>query len=108
MTFTATQNFGDSVPGMSSGSFRDDAASPAAYTVKLGYAPRHVKVVNLTDRVTFEWFQGMSAGHAYKVDAAGAGTAETANHITVDSEEGTITFGSGIVGQNDQFYWMAE
>lgn len=107
MAITSTQKNFDTVPRYASGAYLDDAGSPAAFTVTLGFSPKYIRVVNLTDRDEWEWFDGMTSGHALKRVAAGTGTAETSNCISVDTSAGTFTLGSGIVEQNKQFYWLA-
>lgn len=52
----------------------------AAINISLGFKPNHVRVVNVTDGdIAWEWFQGMTAGHALQsisvVDNATSGAA---------------------------------
>lgn len=61
-----------------------DAGAAAAYTVQLGYAPRHIRLLNFTDSITDEWFEDMPAdalqasiyGMCLKLDAD-AGVVDT-------------------------------
>src|SRR5690606_11933254 len=39
--------------------------------VTTGFLPRYIKLVNLTERITFEWYRGMAATHTLKTVAAG-------------------------------------
>lgn len=42
----------------------------AALSIVLGFVPDYVKVINVEDGdVAFEWFAGMTAGHAIKTQA---------------------------------------
>lgn len=56
------------------------AITAADYTeIDVGFKPKHVKWVNLTDRVTVEFYEGMTAGNCLKTAAAGTQTLETTN-----------------------------
>lgn len=78
----------------SSGALVSDG-SAAALTISLGFVPRYFKLVNLTDRISYEWWTGMSltGGAALKTVAAGTRTLETT--------EGP-TFGTVALGTADQ------
>lgn len=53
--------------------------------VETGFKPRYVRWINVTDRVSVEWFEGMAANTCLKTAADGARTLETSNGgITVD------------------------
>lgn len=45
----------------------------------VGFKPSYVQFVNLTDRITVEWYQGMAANNCLKTAAAGTRTFETTN-----------------------------
>lgn len=47
--------------------------------IDVGFKPKHVKWVNLTDRVTVEFYEGMTANNCLKTAAAGTQTLETTN-----------------------------
>ena len=56
------------------------AITAADYTeIDVGFKPKHVKWVNLTDRITVEFYEGMTAGNCLKTAATGAQTLETTN-----------------------------
>ena len=104
MTITASQtNSVDRALRIASGSHTDDAAAPAAIAVTCGFQPRYVRVVNLTTRVEYEFFAGMTATHALKTVAAGTRTAETSAGITLTS----TGFSAPAPAQNDVVYWIA-
>lgn len=73
----------------------DSDASALALTLSLGFVPRYFKLVNLTDRITYEWYSGMAltGGAALKTIATGVRTLETA--------EGPV-FGNVAAGTADQ------
>lgn len=68
------------------------AITAADYTkVTLGFKPRYVKWVNLTDRVTIEWREGFGANECLKTVAAGTQTLDTtAAAVVVDSNSFSI------------------
>lgn len=45
----------------------------------VGFVPRRVLFVNITDRVSIEWFEGMANNTCLKTAAAGTRTLEVAN-----------------------------
>lgn len=73
-----------------------DAATAAAATFTFGFVPRVVRVHNVTDRISQEWFEGMAAASALNTDAAGARTLITSNGVTVGSD-GTVTLPAAIM-----------
>ena len=96
-------------------------------TVTLGFVPMYVKVVNVSDRIACEWYDGMNQGDYIKTVANGTVTLETGDALTITpstraggsasqsggsadtSPSGVITFTfSGLVGDNDTVAWVAE
>ena len=53
-------NAGASVFNFAVGHISTDAAGAAAQTIQLGFMPRKINFVNLTDRISDEWFEGMA------------------------------------------------
>ena len=96
-------------------------------TVTLGFVPTFFKLVNVTDKIAFEWYDGMNQGDYLKTVANGTVTLETGDALTitpstraggsVDQSGGTadtvpsgvatFTF-SGLSGDNDTLVWVAE
>ena len=101
MTITATQTSGAAMLRMANGSHLDSAATPDAASIETGFTPRYVRVENITDRIAFEWFEGMTSGHALKTVAAGTRTAETSGGVTVSGR----VFGFPVL-QNKQYRWV--
>lgn len=57
--------------------------------VEVGFTPKYVNFVNLTDRIGVEWFEGMTADTCLKSAAAGTRTLETTNKgVTICDVEG--------------------
>jgi hypothetical protein len=97
------------------------AIASGVITISLGFVPTHFKVVNVTDRVTQEWFAGMNFGDFLETAANGTQTLETDNQVEVTvSDTGTapvtvkpvatvtITAAGGAMTDNDTVVWVAE
>jgi hypothetical protein len=71
--------------------FGADSITAADYLVQtLGFTPRYIKVENVTDRISTEWYEGMAADTCIKTAAAGTKTIETTNKgLTVCDSDGT-------------------
>lgn len=69
-----------------------------AATVKLGFVPRFVKVVNSTDAIIWEKITGMAAANSVKtVGGTVAVTVDTGSAILINTD-GTITLSSTLAG----------
>lgn len=62
-----------------------DAATAADTTFTVGFSPRIVRFINLTDRITLEWYEGMAADSAIMTVAAGTRTLITTEGITANA-----------------------
>lgn len=71
------------------GAFLDDGTVKKS-AFALGFRPRYVRLENATDRISYEWFEGMAADSAIKTVAAGTRTLDTSNGISV----GTLNTGA--------------
>lgn len=96
----------------STGTLVTDAAAAAAATVSLGFTPRYIRISNLTDRITYEWFEGMTNPGALKQAAAGTGTLETTegptvNAPAVDGTGNSFTIPATIMLASKTFAWAA-
>lgn len=88
----------------------DDAVTPAAISVNPGFRPRYVCVENLTDRIKYEWYHGMTSTHYVLTVAAGTRTQPTDGVLTVTSAEGSqpaIALAAAAVLQNKQYTILA-
>lgn len=63
-----------------------DASAAAATSFDFGFKPRVVRIHNLTDRISHEWFEGMADNSALKSIAAGTRTLEVAEGPTMGTE----------------------
>lgn len=107
-TSTNTQTNVNGVANRAVGKIVTDAAAAAALTLQLGFVPRFVTFVNLTDRITDQWFEGMASASSLHAVAAGTQTLETTNGIAVDATAKTITLTATTMVASKTFYWMAE
>ena len=75
------------------GRFTLSAASITAadYVVQqIGFVPRYIRVENVTDRISVEWHEGMTADTCVKIAANGTRTLETTNKgLAVCRSDGT-------------------
>lgn len=102
MARTETSTSAANMLRMANGSIFDDAGSPDAASINLGFKPRYVRVDNVTDRTVWEWYEGMTTAHSAQTVAAGTRTLITSGGITVSDD--TIGFA---VTQNKQLRWHA-
>lgn len=98
------------------GTLVTDASAAAAVSVICGFTPRVVRIHNLTDRISDEWFEGMTAANSLHTVATGVRTLETSNGITVGQVTATsdgVTVGKGFTVDattmvaSKTFYWEA-
>ena len=79
MAITGTKRMGDSVQHFASGAFQDTGTIKKT-AIHLGWTPRYVRFINLTDRDEWEWFaDGTVNGTTLKSVAAGTRTLDTAD-----------------------------
>ena len=96
-------------------------------TITLGFVPSRFKAVNVTQRDSYEWFEGMNQGDYIKTLANGTASLETGDALTITPEtragavggtssggtadsaaSGVVTFTfSGLLTDNETFVWEA-
>lgn len=103
---TESQNNGDGIARMATGSYLTDATA-AAIDISCGFRPRYVRVVNQTSRDMMEWFEGMTDAHGVKTVAAGTRTAVTSLGITPQTDGFTIGLDTDVNVTNEQLRWVA-
>lgn len=77
MTITATATPAIETTRVATGSYIDVAGSPAVANLAVGFPARHVRLLNQTDNILLEWFEGMAANSAIQTAANGARTVVT-------------------------------
>jgi phosphatidylserine synthase len=102
---TNTQTNSNGVNCFAVGKIVTDASAAAAATITLGFVPRYVKFVNLTDRIVDEWFEGMASASSLHTVAAGTMTLETTNGVAVSGASFTLTATTMVASKT--FYWEA-
>lgn len=107
MAITNSQTESNGVERNTAGSHLDDAATPAAVTITLGYEPRYIRFINATDRIEWEWFIGAASGTTLKTVAAGTRTLDTADAAIAVSGD-TFTVPAALVLQNKVYRWSAK
>lgn len=90
---TNTQQTSAGVVNHSTGLLVNDAGGAVVATISCGFVPRIFRIHNITDRISYEWYSGMTNPGAVKTVAAGTRTLETT--------EGP-TFGTVAAGTADQ------
>jgi len=104
---TNTQTNSDGITNRAQGLIVSDAAAAAIVVLQLGFVPRKVKFINVTDRIIDEWYEGMAAASSVHTVAAGTVTLEATNGITVGSDA-TITLTAATMVASKTFAWEAE
>lgn len=87
--------------------FTTDAVAAADTTFSFGFKPRLVQVINLTDRISDEWFEGMAANSVLHTVAAGTRTVDTNGLIAVNAD-GTVTLKAAVMVASKSFVIVAE
>lgn len=85
MALTTNFNTAHQVRNHTIGQVVSDAATAVDTTFNVGYSPRRVRFINVTDRITLDWYEGMAPDSALRTDATGAGTLITTAGITANA-----------------------
>lgn len=84
-----------------------DTDTAAAFDITTGFKPRYVRVVNVDDRETIEWFEGMADASALKTQAAGTQTLATSLGITPLANGFTVGLDTLVNVTSKQISWIA-
>src|ERR1044072_9040555 len=101
MAITSSQTNTDGVVHSANGSYLDDAGTPAAATITLGFTPTYFAWHNVTDRISYEWFAGAANGTTLKTVAAGTRTLDTGD-AAISVSGGVVTVAAAVILQNKQ------
>ena len=104
---TSSINAGNGVLNRTIQALTTDAVAAADTTFNFGFKPRLVQFVNLTDRITEEWFEGMAATNVLHTVAAGTRTID-ANSLVVVNSDGTVTVKAAAMVASKSFVIIAE
>lgn len=91
MLTIASQTNADSVDNLAVIRASTDSAAASAQTFVLGFTPRVVRVHNLTDLISDEWYEGMANASSLHTVAAGTRTLELVNGVVVSGTSITLT-----------------
>jgi hypothetical protein len=75
-------NVGASVYNFAVGHISTDAAAATAQTIQLGFLPRKIKFVNLTDQITDQWYEDMAEDNLQVAIAGIAAQLDTDSGVT--------------------------
>lgn len=103
---TNTQENTNGVSNFVTGNVVTDAGAAADTTFNLGFSPRKVTFVNLTDRTVDVWYKGMAAFSSLHAVAAGTMTLETVNGISVSGNSFTVK--AATIPASKTIVWEAE
>lgn len=114
MAITSTQKKPLTRTNMATGRYLDTGTA-AAFTISCGFAPRYVKVVNVTSAGEglnwLEWFEGMADDSAIKVQDAGTSEAGitliTTLGITPTADGFTVGLDTDLNVSSEQLSWLA-
>lgn len=95
---TNTTSQENSVSNIAVGKVVTDAGAAAITTFLTGFKPRYIRFVNITDRIEYEWYDGMTEPGALKTVAAGTRTLETTEGPTVLGPGTAASAASAIAG----------
>ena len=104
---TSSINAGNGVLNRTIEAFTTDATAAADTTFNFGFKPRLVQVINLTDRITDEWFEGMAATNVLHTVAAGTRTIDT-NSLIVVNADNTVTLKAAVMVASKSFVMVVE
>jgi hypothetical protein len=104
---TNSQKSAGGVLNMASGVWASDAGSTGVpFTFSVGFTPRYVAFVNITDLIVDEWWDGMAADSSLHQVSAGTLTLAGSGGITV--AQGQFTVAAGLVPASKNGYWRAQ
>lgn len=92
--------------GIARGSCGKATGDGTALSVTLGFRPKHIILINVTDRDRYEWIDGMAANTTLKSVAAGTMTADTTGAITIVEKGFIVNAATNIAAK--ALVWFAE
>jgi len=111
---TNVQYNSESIVNHASGTVVTDAGGAVDTTIgPVGFIPRVVRWINLTDKITLEWYTDMAANSAIRTIAAGTRSLDVSSGITVIQPGGVVTNAGGFtikaadIPASKSFAWEA-
>lgn len=93
-----------SIVNFYSGGLTSDAVAAVDFVLNIGFQARYVKLLNITDLATQEFFDGMPSGNCLQEIAAGTKSL-VASGIVVDRNN--VTLKAALVPLSKSFYIVA-
>lgn len=101
-----SQNNSEGIVNIASGKITTDASAAVALVLNLGFVPRYFQLLNITDVVRDEWYDGMAANTAiHQVGSTGVVTSTTG---LTNNGDGTITIAAALMIASKTFHFLAE
>lgn len=101
-----TQTQAAGIVNIAFGSMATDSGAATDTTFTPGFVPRYICWINVTDRVRWEWWQGMTTAQCISTAANGTVTLETTN-VIVNNSDGTFTVKAAIIVASKTHCWEA-
>lgn len=106
MAITSSQKNMEGIFRHATGSYLDDAGTPATTDITLGFTPTYFAWHSTTGRISYEWFDGMADGTTLKTVANGTRTLDTSD-AAIDVDADNVTIAAAAILQNEQIRWVA-
>ena len=107
MTLTARQdNINGAAEYRAKGS-RTGTRTAGNFSITLGFNPKYVRVTNLTDRISAEWFEDIGNSLQLKTVAAGTRTFEDCGIAVTDNVVAVTVATATLETDDDSVVWEA-
>jgi hypothetical protein len=104
----SSPNQAESICNYASQKVVTDATAAADYTVTVGFVPRYIRWLNVTDAVQWEWLDGMSlTAQTMKLNGTGPTYALGTTDVIVNNNDGTFTVKANIIVASKTHVWQA-
>lgn len=105
-----SQSNTESVPNLAVLRITTDAVAAAVTTFQVGFLPRVVRLMNITDLLMDEWYDGMAADTALHTVSAGTRTLLGSGGITVGATAGGgfVTLAAALIIASKTFNMVVE
>ena len=108
---TNTKTYSGGVANVAQGLLVNDAGGAVVATLNVGFDPRFFEIENVTDRISYRWYVGMTNPGALKTVAAGTRTLETTEGPTMGTALagtlGMVSVPASIILASKTFVWRA-
>jgi len=102
---TNTKSQTSGVCNVTHGQLVTDGGTAAALTIYTGFAPRYIKLVNITAGTQYEWYEGMANANCMKEVTAGTYALDTSSGPTINAD-GSFTFPATTIVASSTFVYQ--